>query len=107
MKEEKNKKKDHITKEYQELLYKRCSKIITAEKIELIKDLADKGIIDPNIDIAEKARILEKIESHKLKPSDEIDWKNEWTKDESLCPACGTEIEKTSNYCLNCELKLK
>ncbi len=106
-KEQKKRRGDHITQKYQELLYNRCSKIITAEKIDLIRDLADKGIIDPNIDIAEKARILEKIESHKLKGSDEIDWKTEWTENELLCPACGTEIEKTVNNCLNCGLRLK
>ncbi len=106
-KEEKKRRRAQITQEYQELLYNRCSKIFTAEKIDLIKDLADKGIIDPNIDIAEKARIIEKIESHQLKRSDEIEWKTEWTENESLCPACGTELEKTMNNCINCGLRIK
>lgn len=106
-KEKKHKRKDDITQEYQVLLYNRCSKLITAEKIDLIKDLADKGIIDPNIDFDEKARLLEKIESYKSQGSDEIDWKVEWTENESLCPACGTEIEKELNNCINCGLKLK
>lgn len=106
-KDKRLKRKDEITKEYQVLLHNRCSKVITAEKLDLIKDLADKGIIDPNIDITEKARLLEKIESYKLEGSDEIDWKVEWTKNASLCPACGTEIESKLNYCFNCGLKLK
>lgn len=106
-KEKKHKRKDEITQEYQVLLNNWCSKVITAEKIDLLEDLAEKGIIDPNIDIAEKARLLEKIESYKLKGSEKIDWKVEWTENESLCPACGTEIEKALNNCFNCGLKLK
>jgi len=106
-KEFKNRKRHEITKEFQDLLVEKCSREFTYEKVEILKELVDKGIIDKNTDLTEKARILEKMDSFKMTSSDEIKWKKEWTDNESVCPACGTEMEEKSDYCLNCGLKIK
>lgn len=103
----KNRKRLEITKEFQDLLVEKCSREFTYEKVEILKELVDKGIIDKNTDLTEKARILEKMDSFKMTSSDEIKWKKEWTDNESVCPACGTEMEEKSDYCLNCGLKIK
>ncbi len=106
-KELKNKKRLEITQEFQKLLTEKCSKEFTYEKVEMLKELVDKGIIDKNTDLTEKARIIEKMDSFKMISSDEINWKKEWTDNESVCPACGTELEEKPEYCLNCGLKIK
>ncbi len=106
-KELKKKKRFEITQEFQKLLVERCSKEITDEKVKVLKELVDKGIIDKNTDLTEKARIIEKMNSLKMTSSDEINWEKEWIENESVCPACGAELEENSDYCLDCGLKIK
>jgi hypothetical protein len=100
-------RKIKLTNEYQGILHKRCAKELTAEKIEVLKELVGRGIIDKDIDIEAKARVIAKAEAYNMDGSDQIDWKKEWIEDESRCPACGTEIDEAANHCLNCGLKIK
>lgn len=106
-KELKNKKRLEIAQAFQKLLMESYSKEFTDEKIKMLKELVDKGIIDKNTDLTEKAGIIEKMDSFKMKNSEDINWKKEWTENESICPACGTELEEKPDYCLNCGLKVK
>ncbi len=103
----KNKKRQEITQDFQRLLLERCSKEFTFVKVELLKEMVDKGILNKDTDLEDKARIIEKMESYKMTDSDRINWKHEWVENELICPACGTELDEESNNCLDCGLKVK
>jgi len=47
------------------------------------------------------------IELNKLKDTEIENWNPEWITNENICPACGTRIDKKSNNCLNCGLRIK
>lgn len=100
-------KKIILTKEYQNLLEIRCAAALSNEKIELLKEMINLGLVDQNTDLTDKARIIEKMETYKMTGSDEINWKKEWVENDTICAACGTEIDEKSSYCLNCGLKIK
>ena len=96
-----------LEQRYNKILIERTVKILTKEKIEIIKELVDRGIINKETDLKEKERIIKLTEQNKFKENELSEWNPDWIDNENLCPACGTPIDSKSDYCLNCGLKLK
>jgi len=105
-----NKDSDFVTgleQKYHQLLTERSAEIITKEKVETLKELVENGVIDPDTDLKEKERIIKFVELNKIKDSEIEKWNPEWIDDTSICPACGAKLDKESNNCLNCGLRIK
>lgn len=96
-----------IENKYNVILKEEVAKIFTIEKVSALKELIDIGVIDNNVDIKDKERIIGIIEHNKLNDSETINWTQEWNNNENLCPACGQQIDKESTFCLNCGLRVK
>ncbi len=99
--------KRELLNKYQNILVERSAKILTQDKLDTLKELLDNGIINSKIDLTKKKRLIEIIEYNRLKDVDVVNWNPEWLDDESVCPACGTKLDKNSENCLNCGLKVK
>ena len=89
------------------MLFRSAAEIMTKEKMEIVKELVDRGVISKETDLKEKERVIKLIEQNKIQDKELSEWNPNWVKNESLCPACGTPIDSNSDYCLNCGLKLK
>ena len=96
-----------LEKKYHHLLSERSVEIITKEKVVSLKELIDNGIIDKNTDLKDKERIIGFVERNKIIDSEIENWNPEWIEDDDLCPACGSPLDKRSNTCLNCGLRIK
>lgn len=92
---------------YSKILFDRTSQIITKEKLKVLKDFIDDGVIDDKIDVKEKERLINLIEKNKLIDSELENWSPEWAENEMICPACGYPVQDGSNICLGCGLRLK
>lgn len=99
--------KDKLEEKYNQRLNERAVDIITKDKVGTLQNLVDNGVIDKNTDIKEKERLIKFIEQNKFKDTEVENWSLEWVDDESVCPACGTPLDKSSNNCLNCGLRIK
>jgi hypothetical protein len=99
--------KDKLEEKYKKRLNERAVEIITKDKVGTLQNLVDNGVIDKNTDIKEKERLIKFIEQNKIKDTEVENWSPEWVDDESVCPACGSQLDKSSNNCLNCGLRIK
>ena len=98
---------NRLEEKYNQILNDRTADTITKNKVGILKGLVDNGIIDKNIDITEKERLIRFMEHNKTKDTEVENWSPDWLDDENICPACGAQLYINSNNCLNCGLKIK
>ena len=99
--------KSELEQKYNQILIDRTAEVLTKEKMEIVKELVDRGVISKETDLKEKERVIKRIEQNKIQDKELLEWNPDWVENERLCPACGTTIDSNSDYCLNCGLKLK